>query len=248
MKVGQNRPSVPTLSTTSTEARKGTTAAPAQTSTARGVSTFQTGFDTAVRKNTFSVQAAATPVVMTPPPPPENATPGTTGSKITDDQLRKVLNEAHQLIFGRDVDQAQLAGWMKRAQRLRDRPSDTNQPRTLDDIKYTLFSELRGGLSADQKRKPNDDTLKKLVGQAYELYAGSGRTPDAAKAQELFELAKKLRDDKKNPMDADGIKYALFSKLRGTPSEAEAAKPNDELLKKVVGQAYELFAGFGNKP
>ncbi|WPB74851.1 hypothetical protein KYC5002_38385 [Archangium violaceum] len=250
MKVGQNRPSVPTQSTTSTEARKGTPAEPARTTTARSASTFQTGFDTAVRKNTFSVEAAATPVVMTPPPPPENAAPGTTGSKPTDEQLLKVLNEAHQMIFGRDVDQAQLKGWMDHAKKLRDNPQDPNKPLSLDDIKYTLFGELRGGLTAEQKSKPNDDTLKKLVGQAYELYAGFGSKPDASKEKELLDLAKQLRDhpeDPEKPLDADGIKYALFSKLRGAPTAAETSKPSNELLKKVVGQAYELFAGSGSK-
>ncbi|REG34120.1 hypothetical protein ATI61_1031, partial [Archangium gephyra] len=219
MKVGQNRPSVPTQSTTATETRKGTTAAQAQTSTARSASTFQTGFDTAVKKNTFSVQAAATPVVMTPAPPPEDAAPGATGSKITDDQLLKVLNESHQMIFGRDVDQAQLKGWMDRARTLRDRPEDPSQPRSLDDIKYTLFSELRTGKTKEQLNTLDQPTLKKLVNDAYQLFAGPGAQPDAAKAKELLDFATQLRDhpeDPSKPLDADGIKYALFSKLRGT--------------------------------
>jgi hypothetical protein len=253
MKVGQNRPAVPTQSTTSTEARKGTTAAPAQAPTARGASTFQTGFDTAVRKNTFTVQAAATPLVMTPAPPPENGTPGKP-APITDDQLRKVLTEAHQLIFGRDVDQNQLAGWMNRARTLRDTPEDPTNPtklRDLDGIKYSLFTELRTGKTLEQQQKTLDEpALKKLVNDAYQLFAGPGEKPDAGKAKELLDFATQLRDhpeDPTKPLDADGIKYALFSKLRGTYTDPKAAI-TDTKLKDLVGQAYELFAGPGEKP
>ncbi|HEX5752388.1 MAG TPA: hypothetical protein VFZ09_39650 [Archangium sp.] len=251
MKVGQNRPSVPTQSTTSTEARKGTPAAPARAPTARNANTFQTGFDTAVRKNTFTMEAAATPVVMTPAPPPETAAPGTAGSKLTDDQLKKALNEAHQMIFGRDVDPAQLDGWMNRARKLRDNPEDPSKPLSLDDIKYTLFSELRTGKTKEQLKTLDDPTLKRLVNDAYQLFAGPGTQPDAAKAKELLDLATQLRDhpeDPSKPLDADGIKYALFSKLRGTYNSDPNGKVTDAQLKKAVNDAYQLFAGPGAQP
>src|SRR5689334_8919308 len=85
--------------------------------------------------------------------------------------------------------------------------------------------------------------LKQVVGQAYELFAGSGSKPEPAKEQELFQYAKQLRDDKDKPLDADGIKYALFSKLRGTATAEEAAKPNDTLLRKMLDEAHQLAFG-----
>ncbi|WP_375771456.1 hypothetical protein NR798_11290 [Archangium gephyra] len=236
MKVGQNRPSVPTQSTSSTETRKGTTATTAQAPTARTASTFQTGFDTAVRKNTFSVQAAATPVVMTPAPP---ADAPAEGAKLGDTQLRKLLDEAHQLIFGNKANGANVDGWMAKARELRD---DTTKNLDANGIKYALFDLLRGAPSTQQMEKPDAKLLGQLVDQAYQLINGPGQKPDAAKSQELMKYAQQLAGEGK---DANTIKYALFDKLRGTPSADQMAKPDDNMLRKMLDEAHQLV--FGNK-
>ena len=236
MKVGQNRPSVPTQSTSTTEARKGTTAAPAQAPTARGANTFQTGFDTTVRKNTFSVEAAATPRVLTPPVP---ADVPTEGAKLGDDQLRKLLDEAHQLIFGNKANGANVEGWMKQARTLRD---DTTKNLDANGIKYALFDMLRGAPSAEQMAKPDAKLLGQLVEQAFQLINGPGKKPDATQASELLKFAQDLAG---KGQDANTIKYALFDKIRGTASADEMAKPNDTLLRKMLDEAHQLV--FGNK-
>jgi len=236
MKVGQNRPSVPTQSTSTTEARKGTTAAPAQAPTARGANTFQTGFDTTVRKNTFSVEAAATPRVLTPPVP---ADVPTEGAKLGDDQLRKLLDEAHQLIFGNKANGANVEGWMNQARALRD---DKTKNLDANGIKYALFDMLRGAPSAEQMAKPDAKLLGQLVEQAFQLINGPGKKPDATQASELLKFAQDLAG---KGQDANTIKYALFDKIRGTASADEMAKPNDTLLRKMLDEAHQLV--FGNK-
>lgn len=75
---------------------------------------------------------------MTPPPP--TSTPGTSGCQIGDAQLRKLLDEAHQLIFGNKANGAHVDGWMAKARELRD---DKTKSLDANGIKYALFDMMR---------------------------------------------------------------------------------------------------------
>ncbi|WNG55513.1 hypothetical protein F0U59_12540 [Archangium gephyra] len=60
--------------------------------------------------------------------------------------------------------------------------------------------------------KPSDDLLRKLLDEAHTLVFGNGANGPNIEA--WMARARKLRDDKDNPLDANGIKYALFSQMR----------------------------------
>ena len=200
MRISQNRPSVPTQSTSSTELRTTTTAAAAQAPTARGADTFQSGFDAPVRRNTFMELGAKRPLVVTPAPPADG---GTASGKVSDDQLRKLLDEAHKLIFGNEANGANVEGWMNIAKKMRDEGKDANT------IKYALFDQLRGAPSEAQMKRPDDTLLRKMLDEAHTLIFGN--EANGANVEAWMNIAKKMRDEGK---DANTIKYALFDQLR----------------------------------
>jgi hypothetical protein len=128
----------------------------------------------------------------------------------SDATLNMLVDKAFQSVYGRAPSSSERTEWMKKAKDLRAETTEDGKPaKSAKEIGYALTDALQ--LNALGLDNTSDDTLNRLVNEAFAKVLEGKRPPTARERAAWFKFAQDMAQNKKSAKD---IKYAIEDGLR----------------------------------